>query len=186
MLTGSQQPHRMSARTRSNDPVFRHRVLTGTCALRSCRNVYEASRTKRQCPALGDKENAARQFPSGQFYSGKVSAPCARVNVSEYGQLSLTPSERKELMRLRIKLRRHKYALTKRYEDRLGTINGEPTRTMHPPADNVGLQRTPRIDMMDKGNSGTSVPFSGTKPIERGAEGRAEGEDGRSQRRYVM
>jgi hypothetical protein len=57
--------YRMSAGTRSNDPVFRHRVLTGTCAPRSCRGGYEASRTKRQSPAHGDGEKAARRFPSG-------------------------------------------------------------------------------------------------------------------------
>jgi hypothetical protein len=39
---------------------------------------------------------------------------------------------------------------------------------MHPPADNVDLQRTPRIDMMDKGNSGTSVPLSGASRSKEG------------------
>ena len=54
----------------------------------------------------------------------------------------------------------------------MGTINGEPTRTMRPPADNVDLQHTPRVDMQDKGNSGTSA--GKTSPASRSKEGPRE------------
>ena len=43
---------------------------------------------------------------------------------------------------------------------------------MRPPADNVDLKHTPRVDMQDKGNSGTSA--GKTSPASRSKEGPRE------------
>jgi hypothetical protein len=96
------------------------------------------------------------------------------VNTGKPGQLTLTTEGAKGIDTLR----------PKRREGWSATINGEPTRTLCPPADygdlrctdvwcdNAGLMVTLRF------RPGVVLPG---KPIERGAYGSAGGEDGKSE-----